>query len=82
MARDYANYEETGGRDKWDESTAPAGSLKPNGYGLFDMSGNVWEWCQDWSDNAKATRVVRGGSWINASNYLRVLGTTTTGFDV
>ena len=63
-------------------ATAPAGSFPPNGWGLFDTSGNVWEWCHDWFDSAYygqspkdnppgpasgTERVIRGGSWINAA---------------
>jgi len=72
LARDYANYVGTGGRDKWDESTAPVGSFKPSRYGLFDMAGNVWEWCRDWSDSDKERRVLRGGSWDHFTYNLRV----------
>ena len=60
VARDYANYNEIDGKDKWDK-TAPAGSFKPNSYGLYDMAGNVYEWCQDWSDSDQKYKVLRGG---------------------
>ena len=71
VARDYANYDGTEGKDEW-EYCAPAGSFKINGYGLYDMAGNVWEWCQDWYDSNKTRRVLRSGSWNDPSSNLRV----------
>ncbi len=70
-----ANVQGQRGADRWG-FTAPAGSFAPNGYGLFDMIGNVWEWTsalfrqKEWP--GYDMRVVRGGSWDNLPERARL----------
>ncbi|MCA2624075.1 MAG: SUMF1/EgtB/PvdO family nonheme iron enzyme [Microcystis sp. M20BS1] len=78
---DYAWYDGNS-QDK----THPVGQKKPNAWGLYDMSGNVWEWCEDnWHDNSKNapkdgsawlikdnySQILRGGSWFLNPDYCR-----------
>jgi len=70
--------------------THPVGRKKPNAFGLYDMHGNVWEWCEDWyhgsysgavddgsawtAGGEQTARVLRGGSWNNSPAGCRCAG--------
>lgn len=86
ISHDNANYAGIAGRDEW-YRTCPVNSFAPNSYGLYNMAGNVYNWCADWyapdyyaespkenpqGPGSGSFRVIRGGSWnFDDPYYLR-----------
>ncbi|MCS6884002.1 MAG: formylglycine-generating enzyme family protein [Acidobacteriota bacterium] len=91
ISPEQANYDETGTRKMVIglglDYIRQVGSYKPNGYGLYDVAGNVWEWCSDWFDDyyyrispeasptgpeAGIFKVMRGGGWMDPATACSV----------
>ena len=91
VIKQYAWYKRDADEDSWTvphsehSGTQPVGRMKPNPWGLYDMSGNVWEYCSDRFDrnyysnspvqdpqgpSVGDSRIIRGGCWTNGPEYL------------
>ena len=92
ITTDLVNYDGTypyksAPKGKYREQTTDVGTFPPNAFGLYDMHGNVWEWCEDdWHENyidaptdgsawnsqsGSNTKLLRGGSWSGLARYCR-----------
>jgi formylglycine-generating enzyme required for sulfatase activity len=79
MKRKYPDWPIQNNYDDGFAETAPVGTFPANPYGLHDLGGNVWQWCEDWFDQNQGLHVLRGGAWdsLPAPSVVRGCGTPT-----
>ncbi|MBO1066628.1 MULTISPECIES: bifunctional serine/threonine-protein kinase/formylglycine-generating enzyme family protein [Nostocales] len=91
ITTDLVNYDgnysyKSAPKGKYRQQTTGVGTFPPNAFGLYDMHGNVWEWCEDdwhenyinapkngsiWNSRSGNRKLLRGGSWFNSPDYCR-----------
>jgi len=76
ISTEQANYNGNytigkGKKGEFRKRAVPVDSFEPNPWGLYQVHGNVWEWCEDQYNASSSSRVLRGGSWINLPGGLR-----------
>nr|WP_318699039.1 MULTISPECIES: formylglycine-generating enzyme family protein [unclassified Roseofilum] len=87
LTTDLANYNGNstyadGPKGEYREKTTPVGSFQPNEFGLYDMHGNLWEWCADhWHDNYNLAPT-DGNIWLSSDGLIQEYCAVVLGSDL